>query len=791
MVTIYHDCGRRRVLQSRKDRTTKKLPRSITVILILGAANAAVAAQMPAEKEYNNSIGMKFVRIEPGAFLMGSDEGDFDERPVHEVTISRPFYIGRTEVTVEQFQQFRPDYRGKKQLEPYASSMSWYDADAFCNWLSVQEGLEYRLPTEAQWEWASRVEGLENMQTRVAEWCFDWHGLYPEVSQVDPVGLEHGWMKVVRGGGLDTFKWDEPYFRRITNRAAIAPGFCPPSQEHLEKMLKWPEGTTEKQQASYRRKVSLLGRHTIGFRVVLGEKPKSKPLTFEPPALMRCVKQKGVMLQQGPDVSKPYYKIRRLFPYGLDLVNVGWKLGIEPGVFAHHHNAALASLPNGDLLAFYYNRPLNTGEREPILSIAGLRLRHGAERWDMPSSWPDFLDANDEAPLLWNDNGVLWLFWGCPRIREIHPFQWTTSADNGASWSEIKFPVFETPLGSYSAQPITSAFRDSEGTIYVGVDGSGASSVLFSSKNDGRTWLDPLGRTRGRHSAFVILDNRTILSYGGKNDHIEGFMPKNVSTDGGRTWQVSKSSVPMLGGGQRPVLIKLASGRLLYAGDMLADDEGPELLPKAEQLPDGYAGLGGYVGLSYDNGQTWRIKRLPGLSTGYLGKDGGLAREESVGYVIACQSADDLIHVLTTSELHITFNEAWMLSENEPEVRPQDTSVKAVEKYRENYHGGQGRVTYSGGIGEDGCWVLEGKEIWFYESGQKQWEVEYKAGRKVGTETYWGKDGQIKWQWEHGKDGRSVWKVFDNNGKIEAESLWCGKEYLSHKIYADKKELSK
>jgi formylglycine-generating enzyme required for sulfatase activity len=77
--------------------------------------------RMPKGSEYTNSIGMKFVRIERGAFLMGFDEGDFDERPVHEVTISRPFYIGRTEVTVEQFQQFRPDYRGKKELEPYLS----------------------------------------------------------------------------------------------------------------------------------------------------------------------------------------------------------------------------------------------------------------------------------------------------------------------------------------------------------------------------------------------------------------------------------------------------------------------------------------------------------------------------------------------------------------------------------------------------------------------------------------------------------------------------------------------
>jgi hypothetical protein len=701
---------------------------------------------------------------------------------VHEVTISRPYYIGKTEVTTGQFRRFRPNYKGKEELAPFASSVSWFEADAFCNWLGEKEGLPYALPTEAQWEWAGRQQGVKNMQQGPAEWCLDWYGMYPRVPQVDPVGVEHGWVKVVRGGGLDTFKWDEPWYRRLTNRAAIAPAFCPPPGGYLEKMLNWPEDAGEKLRASCKRRASLLGRHTIGFRVVLAEKPKSEPLPFEPPAVMRCVNQKGVMLGRGPDPDRPYYRVRRLFPHGLDLVKVGWRLGIEPGVFPHHHNAAVASLPNGDLLAFYYNRPLNTGEREPILSIAALRLRHGAGQWDMPSSWPDFVDANDEAPLLWNDNGLLWLFWGCPRIREIGPFQWTTSADNGQTWSEIKFPVFETPLGPYSAQPITSAFRDSKDTIYAGVDGADASSVLFSSANEGQTWVDPVGRTRGRHSAFVMLDGGTILSYGGKNDHIEGFMPKNVSSDGGRTWQVGKTCMPMLGGGQRPALVRLAGGRLFYAADMAASGDGRENLPKAEHLPKGYAGRGGYAGLSDDGGQTWRIRRLAGLSAGYLGKDGGLAFDESVGYAAACQSADGLIHVLTTSELHITVNEAWIISGGESERASGSGCVAEREEYRECHPGGRPRVAYSGGIGEDGCWVLDGGQMWLYENGQKQWELEYKSGRKTGTETYWDRHGKIKWRWEHGDNGESAWKVFDDNGRVRAESVWRGKEHLGHEI---------
>ena len=72
-------------------------------------------AQMP--DTYTNSIGMKFVRIEPGSFLMGQEEGgDWDEQPVHKVTLTKPFYMAVTEVTNAQYEQFDSDHcnlRGK------------------------------------------------------------------------------------------------------------------------------------------------------------------------------------------------------------------------------------------------------------------------------------------------------------------------------------------------------------------------------------------------------------------------------------------------------------------------------------------------------------------------------------------------------------------------------------------------------------------------------------------------------------------------------------------------------
>ncbi|MCX7826454.1 MAG: formylglycine-generating enzyme family protein, partial [Verrucomicrobiae bacterium] len=132
---------------------------------------AFIAPACAAEpKELTNSIGMKLVRIEPGSFIMGQDgpradyqmrrhpakfdDADWDETPAHKVTITRPFYIGATEVTVGQFRQFKPCDGAEDEA---VTGVSWHDAVKFCEWLSQKEGRTYRLPTEAEWEYACRA----------------------------------------------------------------------------------------------------------------------------------------------------------------------------------------------------------------------------------------------------------------------------------------------------------------------------------------------------------------------------------------------------------------------------------------------------------------------------------------------------------------------------------------------------------------------------------------------------------------------------------------------------------
>ena len=161
----------------------KKILKNLACILSFFCVLACPlwSAEVPKTKEYTNSIGMKLLRIEPGSFEMGQLKlplpfellpytggrgdridsliyGDFDEKPVHTVRITKPFYIGVFEVTNFQYELFDPEHKNLRGKEGFSSGddeaviyVSWYDAWAFCRWLSDLDGLPFRLPTEAEW----------------------------------------------------------------------------------------------------------------------------------------------------------------------------------------------------------------------------------------------------------------------------------------------------------------------------------------------------------------------------------------------------------------------------------------------------------------------------------------------------------------------------------------------------------------------------------------------------------------------------------------------------------------
>jgi hypothetical protein len=702
-----------------------------------------------------DSLDLKLVRLDPGAFLMGADpapipddllnapgrimskrpaQGDYDEAPAHKVTITYSFRIGATEVTIAQFRKFRPGYQGNPAFAPYAAGVSWHDAVAYCQWLGRQDGKSYRLPTEAEWEYACRraPAGLQNMQSGVAEWCLDWHGLYPATPQTDAVGRAHGIAKVVRGGGLDFRESKEngdkiypallPYFARPANRAAMAPAFASPSGN-------------------------------IGFRVVEAPMPKTEPLPYEPPFFQTAVIQAAPELTRGPAANKPYYQERRLFPDlgGQPMATVGRKIGLAPGLGIAYHNSAVQVCPNGDLVAAYYDSPRN--EDDPDQTILSMRLRYGSEEWDMPEPWPNFPDAAEAAPVFWNDRGRLWLFFGSPRLVGAWPFQFMTSMDSGATWSEVHFPNLQGPLGPYTPQPINSVVRAPDGAIYLPVDGKGGTSVLFATRNDGQSWYDTGGRTGGRHTTLVRGKDGSLMGFGGKNTNIDGFMPLSVSTDGGKTYVKSKTPLRPLGNGQRPSVIRLASGRLFFVADF-QQHKGVEV-----KRP------GAFAALSDDEGATWKQRELPEVVT--------------VGYVTATQGPNGVIHIVTSHnkphDVNIDLNEAWVM-EGGPAA--SDGSVQTVITYRDTFPSGKLRATWSAGFSPDGRYLLDGPRIVYYENGRKQWESTWRAGHRTGTETYWDANGKKKWERDYPADERWIWRIYDDSSAVQAESRWKGKDLL-------------
>jgi formylglycine-generating enzyme required for sulfatase activity len=223
---------------------------------------------------FTNPMGMEFIKIPAGSFMMGTpdpacpaddpatkvneyencmDAVQIDERPFHKVAIGRDFHIGKFEVTQSEWEKvmganpsgFPKERLGKDASRNPVENVSWNDIRKFIRKLNrMDRASVYRLPTEAEWEYACRAGttgdfygkprdalmwfdrnsghkthaageakpnawGLYDMLGNVWEWCQDWYGksYYANSPEADPQGLEKGERRVIRGGGI--YDWSD------------------------------------------------------------------------------------------------------------------------------------------------------------------------------------------------------------------------------------------------------------------------------------------------------------------------------------------------------------------------------------------------------------------------------------------------------------------------------------------------------------------------------------------------------------------------------------------------------
>lgn len=479
-----------------------------------------------------------------------------------------------------------------------------------------------------------------------------------------------------------------------------------------------------------------------------------------------AVRQRCDEAQQAPDAGKPYFSVRCALPIpaAYTPTETGELAGLDYGVFHHCHSPGFEILSNGDALAVYFSSPRGRSENDTMATFVQARLRFGAEEWDMPELFFDTQLGNDQSALLWNDNGKLWFFGGGRSISDYIPFRIATSTDNGATWT-FSVPQLDSAATDYTAQPINSAFRDPAGNIYMAMDADGSESFLWRSRDEGRTWEDMGGRTTGRHSTIVPLDDQgTLLSIGGKNAVVEGWTPQNISHDWGATWEkATPSPFPPLGSAQRPSIIRLQSGNLVYITDSYQ-------LKKNIPAPDGWRnGDNCVIALSQDNGRTWRIKSLP-VQLPHNSRPA----HPSLGYSTVRQAPNGVIHILTSANfpgLHYELNEAWILSDAGETEQPAEGGE--VRSCTEHYPDGTLKAEWSAEIRPDGRYLLHGELTDYHADGTVQHRARYEHGRKTGTELFHNPDGTLRWRWERDLTRmRGVWTQYWPNGNKRVESHW-------------------
>jgi len=242
----FHIPARSYVLPGQKRESSIMIPLSKIKVIEFTGQKAQVKREA-APKKAASFLDIKWVKVSGGSFQMGSNDGSSDEKPVHRVYLDT-FYISEYEVTFAQYDKFcaatgreKPSDSGWGRGNRPVIHVSWTDAKAFCDWLARKTGQDIHLPTEAQWEYASRGGnrsrgykysgsnniksvawydgnsgkkthpvgqkqanelGIYDMSGNVYEWCSDWYSkdYYSNSVRNNPSGPSSRAKRVIRGG---------------------------------------------------------------------------------------------------------------------------------------------------------------------------------------------------------------------------------------------------------------------------------------------------------------------------------------------------------------------------------------------------------------------------------------------------------------------------------------------------------------------------------------------------------------------------------------------------------------
>jgi formylglycine-generating enzyme required for sulfatase activity len=245
-------------------------------LLLVFVFLAVIGSALGAEKRITNSMGLELVLIPAGSFMMGSPPEErgrsfFAKETQHQVTITKPYYLQTTVVTQGQWKALmgnNPSYSKNCGDDCPVDTVSWNEAQEFIGKLNQKEGTnKYRLPLEAEWEYAARAGtttrfytgncistdqanydgddplpgcpkgevrkrivrvksfepnafGLYDMHGNIFQWCQDWYDNYPSGSVTDPTGPSSGMERVMRGGSW----FDDAGYLRAAYRSKDKPG---------------------------------------------------------------------------------------------------------------------------------------------------------------------------------------------------------------------------------------------------------------------------------------------------------------------------------------------------------------------------------------------------------------------------------------------------------------------------------------------------------------------------------------------------------------------------------------